>query len=303
MTAESGSTPPKRLPSLRGQLMIDFVNGKPRVRAWPHPRGKAKTPEAKYRQNRFAAAQRAWKYIAPQFAQFLMEMTKGSPLLPRDILTMILFNRAYWVDRVPPYKDYPVPFRNDVSNSLDAISQRLGDTLVRREDGWVGEPYGGGGGGGSTKPWQLVDEVLDLTGLGSVDLVMPGPYTDARIWVEIAGSTGATQKRFWVATGDPPVFKMSNTSYTALNNNAGTSNSNGIINTGGGNTASRGYLFDILLAGVAGQPKVSGYPDMSVSPATSIYLNDTTDPITAIRFMFSSGSNTFTGGFARLYTR
>lgn len=136
--------------------MIDIAHGKPRIRAWPRPRGKTTDPEQLLRQNRFGAAQRAWKYIAPEFALFVTDMTQRSPLLPRDILTMILFNRAYWDCSLTKVKYFPMPFRNDVSLSLDAITQVPGQTLVRGPDGWIGTTGGGGGGGAH---WQLVASV------------------------------------------------------------------------------------------------------------------------------------------------
>lgn len=125
---------------------MDMVNGSIRVRAWPRKRGQQATPKQKANQEKFAQVQRASRYIAPQTYSQIVNATQGTPLLPRDIVTMIMFNRVAAFTLPDGRTLYPMPVRKDVSEALDSISQTEGDTLVRGPEGWIALPYGGGGG-------------------------------------------------------------------------------------------------------------------------------------------------------------
>ena len=120
---------------------MDTLNGKIRVRAWPRRRGKPKSTAQAETQSTFAEYQRAWRYIAPQFAKQLTEAVSGTPLYPRDILTSMLANRFCQFQMPDGRILYPVTTRNQVSEALDAISQTEGFILVRGEQFWEARPY------------------------------------------------------------------------------------------------------------------------------------------------------------------
>lgn len=139
---------PRRRPSLAGVLMQDVTQGKERVRSWPRSRGKPKTAAAKRRQDAFAEAQFFSKYIEPNMMALINNWTDGTPLLPRDIVTAMLFNRLFIFELETGEVLYTMAFRKDVEESLNALDAQVGDVLVKTENGWEGMPYGGGAGAG-----------------------------------------------------------------------------------------------------------------------------------------------------------
>lgn len=147
--------------------MIDIVGGKIRVRKWPRKRRRAKTTAEQQGRDKFAAAQRAAKYIAPGIMKMFTEKTQGTPLLPRDLSTMMLYNRMYAFQLPDGRKVYPMPAYNDVSEALDVISNLEGMTLKRGANGWEAAPYGEGGGG-----WELIKQD---------DMAVVGPTTYSQI--------------------------------------------------------------------------------------------------------------------------
>ncbi|MGL5733669.1 MAG: hypothetical protein ACRCYS_02290 [Beijerinckiaceae bacterium] len=135
----SGKTPERR-PSLKGSLMQDVSNGAERTRAWPRKRGKSLHPKTKEQMEWFRQAQWATKYMDPKQMVIFSEMTKGTPLLPRDIATMMMAGRLFRFIVEDGRKIYSVQSQNDVSDSLDALSQTIGTTLIRTPEGWRGQP-------------------------------------------------------------------------------------------------------------------------------------------------------------------
>lgn len=136
--------------------MMDMVNGQIRVRAWPRKRGQAGTPDQIANRKKFAEVQRASRYIAPQTYAQIVDATARTPLLPRDIITMMMYNRVAAFTLPDGRTLYPMPVKADVSEALDALSQTDGDTLVRENGVWVGKPYAGGGGGGGNAHYTLL---------------------------------------------------------------------------------------------------------------------------------------------------
>ena len=139
--------------------------------------------------------QMASKYVAPKLYADVITATTGTPLLPRDILTMQFSNRLLAFDLPDGRTLWPVTARNDVSQALDTITQTIGYTLVRRASGWVGEPYGGGGPTpGPSRPWwwnppaasdftlatSAGDPPLSLTDDDDVGLLISGVGTNAQ---------------------------------------------------------------------------------------------------------------------------
>jgi len=78
------------------------------------------------------------------------KQVEGSPLLPRDVFTMMMFARLYAFKLANGREIWPLTSRIDVSEALDVLGAQPGDTLIRTTDGWATQPGGGGGGGGMT---------------------------------------------------------------------------------------------------------------------------------------------------------
>lgn len=135
----SGKTPQRRL-SLKGVLMEDVSQGQERTRAWPRSRGKSLHPKTKEQMEWFRQAQWATKYMDPKQMVIFNEMTKGTPLLPRDIATMMMAGRLFSFEMADGRSINAMQTQNDVSQSLDAISQEIGTTLIRKPEGWRGVP-------------------------------------------------------------------------------------------------------------------------------------------------------------------
>lgn len=136
---------------MKGAVSMYVRDGQEITAAWPKKRKKNLPSKTKDQMEWFRQAQLAGKYMAPQIMFNIMEAVKGTPLLPRDIVTMMLSGRlaAFAMEGGPVY--YPRVAMNDVSTSLDTITQTVGWMLVRGPTGWEGQPVpsippGGGGG-------------------------------------------------------------------------------------------------------------------------------------------------------------
>ncbi len=135
--------PPKgktvdRRPSMKGKIMQDVSNGAERSRAWPRDRGKSLHPKTKEQMEWFRQAQWATKYMDPKMLVSFKEATAGTPLLPRDMATMMFAGRLFMFDMLDGRKIYSVQVLKDVSESLDVISQTPGFQLVRGPVYWEG---------------------------------------------------------------------------------------------------------------------------------------------------------------------
>lgn len=166
--------PPKdklvtRRPSLKGLLMQDVSNGAERSRAWPRKRGKNLPPAQKERMEWFRQAQWATKYIEPAVMVTFANATKGTPLLPRDLATMMFAGRFTTLILEDGRKVFSLQQMQDVSFSLDAISQTEGDQLVRGPIYWQAIPRIVGNRAGT----QLTRVGNLLWTTGSTPLVVP----------------------------------------------------------------------------------------------------------------------------------
>lgn len=125
--------------------MQDVSQGAERVRAWPKKRGKGVDAAQKERMEWFRQAQWAAKYCDPRMIQTFAEATKGTPLLPRDLMTMMLAGR--WLEFTMPDGRVitSVQSKQDVSRSLDVLGEGVGYTLVRGEEYWEFQPIPVGG--------------------------------------------------------------------------------------------------------------------------------------------------------------
>lgn len=128
--------------------MLDVSRGAERVRRWPKKRPGPGSPKQRQEREKFRQCQKAKQYVAPAVARYLEKTVEGSPLLPRDALTMMLYNRWFMLDLDDGRKLWPMPAIFDVSEALDVLGQpQEGDILVRGPKYWEVKSQSGGGGG------------------------------------------------------------------------------------------------------------------------------------------------------------
>lgn len=116
--------------------MQDVVQGTERVRRWPRKRPKKPSKKQREVQEKFAQANRAFSYQDPQVSQWMMDQVEGTPLLPRDIMTMTMFGRLMQIVAPDGMDLWPMPARNDVSEALDVLGKQEGSTLIRGPNYW-----------------------------------------------------------------------------------------------------------------------------------------------------------------------
>lgn len=131
-----------RGPSYKKRVMLDHYRGTARARSWPRARGGKLDPKTKAQMEWFRIAQWATKWWAADFQIPIMRATKGSPLMPRDIMTMIMAGRAYSVTINGYGTIYPMAAVTEVSKSLDVIGQTPGDMMARGPTAWESIPGG-----------------------------------------------------------------------------------------------------------------------------------------------------------------
>jgi hypothetical protein len=120
--------------------MQDVALGQERVRVWPRKRGRAKTKAQREANDKFRVAQMCCNYVAPQIYLWAHEARKGTPLLTRDLLNMMLYNRLLIFDLEDGRTLTPMTGITDVSASLDVLGKDVGSTLMRTPDGWRAVP-------------------------------------------------------------------------------------------------------------------------------------------------------------------
>lgn len=82
----------QKFPALHGRLMVDTINGRVRVRAWPRKRGPNLPEQVRINVERFTAAQRLSKEVKGVIFNRFIEATKGTGLYPRDLFTKMVLN-------------------------------------------------------------------------------------------------------------------------------------------------------------------------------------------------------------------
>lgn len=199
--------------------MIDITNGQVRLRAWPKPRGKKATPAQQRVRDTFAIAQWLWNYLTPEQQRWLLHVTQNTPLLPRDILTALIFNRFANILLPDGRIAYPMPFRAETSAALDTITQTVGHILVRGANGWEGqEPSGGAG-------WQLL---LDQSYIGTrteTELTGLEDFSEIRVFTTSWNTDGNFQRRARVAMAPTGPYLTGASDYLTFNDNEqGTTN-------------------------------------------------------------------------------
>jgi len=126
-----------RPPSLRGALVIDTTRGSPRVRAWPAPRGQNRHPTNIFWTNWLKWATHLYNYQPAPLKAELASMTAGTPWMPRDVFISAMRGRAFLIVLPNGRKYYPMPAREDVSQTIDTLAQIPGQMLFRGRHLWL----------------------------------------------------------------------------------------------------------------------------------------------------------------------
>ena len=179
--------------------MIDTVDGQLRVRSWPRARGAPKTKAQKERQDWFRDVQKAANYQAPQQMNEIIAATDGTPLLPRDIFTHMMSGRMLTFTLPNGRTLFPMAFRKEVSKSLDAISQTVGDMLIRTNEGWAAIPVTDIAGGGTPLFWPSGDWIYNYGDNTATKGVAIWPMFDTPIASAIFGVDCPAGARFQLA--------------------------------------------------------------------------------------------------------
>lgn len=169
--------------------MQDVSQGRERARSWPRKRGKSRSPVTKAQNDLFRDQQRAAKYMAPEMLATFLRASEETPFLPRDLSTMMLANRLAIIHMADGRKVYPVPTRNGVSESLDALGQTPGMTLIRKADIWAAE----------------VPATANLAGM-SIKRSSALGYSSPNGWKNITFDTEVIQQGAWWNPASPGQF-------------------------------------------------------------------------------------------------
>lgn len=173
--------------------MLDETRGSPRLRSWPRPRPGRRHPTNEFWSSWLKMATWLYRYQPSAVQASLLEATRGTPWMPRDIFISCMRGRAFVLRDENGWSYYPMALVNDVSESIDALAQVPGSMLFRDSGLWVPVPGGSAG------------EVLTY-----VDDDTPP------VWA--AGSSGSGQHLpLWSGSGSGLSFVINNTAYTQKN--------------------------------------------------------------------------------------
>lgn len=298
--------------------MVDVTQGVERVRVWPKKRGKPKDPRVAEQNEWFRQAQWACKYWPASLQATVRAAVAGTPLMPRDLQTMIMAGRLLAID-IPGYGTiWSIAAMNDVSKSLDVISPNPGDVLTRGAEYWqaAAEPAAGyvltwqgpdepakwtpkGGGGGGTwavagywnaaidGPSATVD-FTDLAGAGEIMIVTRNTTRSA-----------STVDVLRVSTNNGASFFAGTTDYKSLSTAGVEADSTGAQIIGTNATAARSGQAVVVGCNLSGPPRLI---HVYGREGANRYFVASSDPINAVRVQPTSAA-TITGGEIWCLTR
>lgn len=282
----NGSEPKKRQPSLRGAVMADVSGGVIRARGWPSPRGAPKTIKQKRAQDKFAAANEATKYLAPQIMADFTAAVKGTPLLPRDLLIQIMFDRLAAFEMINGRTLWPMTARNDVSQALDTLSQTPGDVLVRGDEWWEARTIGPG----TIAPWQLISDTTLSSPVGSFEAKNLDGLTDVQALIVNGTKSVSGYFVVQVSTDNGASYFTSSANYTFIPATGAPAAAIGAGMHTTNATAARTGLLQINKTGAGIFPIL-----WSQNAGVAYIFTGSTDEVNAIRIIPSNGGNINTG--------
>lgn len=313
-----------RKPSFRGHAYAYVSGGEVRVAAWPTHRRKGHRSELSDTEEWFRQAQWASKYWPAQMQVQCAEAVKGTPLMPRDIMTMIMAGRAFmWVSE-DGWKVYSVAARNDVSESLDVLSQYPGSILYRGTTVWeatiaparnyilVSNDPGEGPewkpltGSGGIQNW-TVNKHWDFAIDGAVSAVVSDPLdgaAEALVVIDLVTTSASVQRVVQISTDGGLTWWNTTGDYSEYGPTGIVANNNAFFTHTTATAAARSTALQLLNIGSSLSPKVATLINrgvgarFSATPALPTHLR--------VFGSQSSGPNptgTLTGGTVTIYTR
>lgn len=133
-------TIPRRGAAWRGVGYVRNSRGDQVFVPWPKPRGPARSKAQQDAQDTWAYVIEAMKYADPLTLEFAALVSKGVPLLPRDVLMAQMMQRAYWFWLPDGRKVFSMAAMQDVSLLLDTIGQTKGGVFFRDTTFWKSLP-------------------------------------------------------------------------------------------------------------------------------------------------------------------
>lgn len=304
-----------RKPSFRGRVMFDVVNGQIRVRKWPKKRGKKLAAHTLEQNDWFRQAQWATKYWDPRLMQDIADAVSGTPLLPRDIATMIMAGRFASITIPGHGTIYPMAAINDVTQSLDVVAQQRGNMLVRGPDLWM--PLAAGPDGwlltsrgelmephyapppAAKNDFVLIESRTISAPTQNADFLNLGSYGEILMIATGLTAAASSQRYIFASTDNGATFFTSSTEYGAISQVGAVTGAGSFGTAGSVGTAGYGMHFHLLNNQAHGQNKIALNP--STSAMTRMFLANGL-PINALRVTNSTTAN-LTGGTIIVYAR
>lgn len=131
--------PPKRSNrrvKFRDVAQFDVVRGVERARVWPEPKLSNQTPAQREQQDWFRQANWAFKYMDGNIQSVIRQAVHLTALYPRDLFTIMAANRLAALKTPDGRILYPMPARQDVSESLDTLGPSQGFILIKGSQFW-----------------------------------------------------------------------------------------------------------------------------------------------------------------------
>ena len=124
-------------PALGGNLIYQTDRGQLKAQGWPKKRGRPLSPITREQNEKFRQANQLAKYAPGDQQWMAIEIAKGSPWYPRDLLMSAMFGRLFEVLIIDGQEYRSVATKDDVSSDLDFLAGTItGTIIVRGPDGW-----------------------------------------------------------------------------------------------------------------------------------------------------------------------
>jgi hypothetical protein len=123
----------------------------------------------------FGAANRATKVTAAPIYGNHWETTRGTPMLPRDLMIALMYGRAFALEMPDGTEMWSMQSRNDVSRSLDVLGKTQGAFLTRGEKFWEAKSFSKIG------AWTLDQDITISAPTAAVDIVIDPDLSELMI--------------------------------------------------------------------------------------------------------------------------
>lgn len=289
--------------------MHDLSRGQERLRRWPQPRGRGRSPTTKEQNDTFRQAIWAAKLTPAAIQADVRDAVKDTPLLPFDLLVSNLYGRLFSLTLHDGRKLYPMATRIEVSQSLDALAQLVGSLLFRGADFWEAVPIGEPGqalivgADGTHYDWAQPSVITDWQTIASWSAAADGPtaalvtpdltgFSRAEIIFDAVGSgvSGTRTVDFSVDGGD--TYDSSASYLLMANTGLPSATETGIFSHATATTAARRSVIQVL------DMSHSGLKPCSCLRGPYYYTNPA--PITNIRARTSGAGATMTSGSVQI---